>query len=937
MQRIKYIIIACLTAIMACFSIVNIAHAESSVGTRIKGTILQDTLWTKEGSPYLLTGQINVPAGLTLSIGPGVTVRPDPSAKTQQGIVVDHGTLLITGTAQDHASIQGTGSIFISNGTTSVSYADMQAQGIDLQLYFSHATVSTSTFSHSSGTALYVWGSSLDIVDSRIENNDYAGITVLADTATAISSVSIHNSVIANNKTYGISNDGYKPIQAQGNWWGSADGPVRIGVNRIFGNIPYEPWLTTEPKFETPAVACCSSVLFLPGLEATRMYRPESGLAGLGTTNRLWEPNRNADVTKLYLDSNGSSSDSTIYSGKPIDTALGLVNVYGVFMNFLDGLSKNGTINEWRSFGYDWRKPIAEVVNSAEKKATTTESLVNVVADLASRSKTGKVSLVAHSNGGLVAKYLVKVLTDLHKENLIDSMISVAVPYLGTPEAILGLLHGDHQSIAYGLIETQAVARGLGKNMASAYSLLPSKEYFLKMVAPTIAFASTTVEGINNGSYPQTIYSPETQNEFIIDSHNTRQTPAFNDTDHAEKGNQALMAAADVIHGILDPFSWPLSITRWAILGWNNDTTKGIFYKNSGACKVDFLKKICKTSLEHGATTTIMGDGTVVAPSAAHQAGTLMSVDLKQVSSAEGSHMNHMNILESSTTQSLITSAITHDQKSSPFTLPSGVAWGEPDYSKEPVQLKISTHSPVELHVYDNKGNHTGPVALPASLNVEDGAYIGAYETKIPGSDYSTYGASEDGQDTYVTIRSNPGDSFSVSVQGTGMGFATLDIEKFQAGKALGSIEYSLFPVTPLSVAAVDISAALSGSDIPLSVSASSTPQLSVDYDGDGSVDQVLNQNPSELPSEFVGAEVTLKLIKTLAGSDPRGKQLVQRMQRILDLAKKGKLKQAEKKTKQLVVHVGHMKFKSISAENKKKILEMFESMISETEKLEAK
>jgi len=53
------------------------------------------------------------------------------------------------------------------------------------------------------------------------------------------------------------------------------------------------------------------------------------------------------------------------------------------------------------------------------------------------KEKTGlPVWLMGHSNGGLVTKYLPKVLSDEGKTDLVDKIISVAVPYLGTPAAV---------------------------------------------------------------------------------------------------------------------------------------------------------------------------------------------------------------------------------------------------------------------------------------------------------------------------------------------------------------------------------------------------------------------------------------------------------------------------------------------------------------------
>jgi hypothetical protein len=56
---------------MAYFS--PLAHAES--GTDVGGLITSDTTWTKQESPYVLTGPLAVQQGVTLTIGAGTTVN----------------------------------------------------------------------------------------------------------------------------------------------------------------------------------------------------------------------------------------------------------------------------------------------------------------------------------------------------------------------------------------------------------------------------------------------------------------------------------------------------------------------------------------------------------------------------------------------------------------------------------------------------------------------------------------------------------------------------------------------------------------------------------------------------------------------------------------------------------------------------------------------
>jgi len=914
-------------------SMITVAHAETIV---TDGFLQGDTVWDKAHSPYILNDVVTVPSGIKLIIKPGVEVRADPVSDYQPYIYVA-GTLLIQGSVEEPVQIGDIWGINVDYGSAYISNTTL-AMRSSLRFVGAEGHIFTSTISNSVGDihsdGIYSENSLVTIQGSKIEGNingivvkepvgvfqmrkdtpsilgsvqntlEKIGLIKIAQAATLNSpKVSITDSSLLNNNQAAIFNDTAIDVQADHNWWGNAGGPQSTMIqNNIQGLVIYNPWLDHDPTAPQVAV-CCSSVLFLPGLEASRLYRPESGPFGIGMmTNRLWEPNRNADVVKLFMDSNGSSTDTSIYAGGPIDKALGLIGIYGSFMNFLDGLSQKGTIAEWKSFGYDWRKPIAEVVAGRTQRATTTDSLLETVESLAERSKTGKVTLIAHSNGGLVAKYLVKTLVDLGKENLIDSVISVAVPYLGTPQAILGLLHGDGQDIAGGIILKKSVAKELGTNMPSAYSLLPSAGYFEKVFGPTIAYASGSATPIT---------SVVAQDSFI-----------------GTRANQTLMTAAEILHGILDPFSWPATIARWAIVGWGNKTAKGIVYSGANNSK-------------YNATTTSMGDGTVVAPSAAYNAGTTTAIDLLAVSGIDRRSTNHANILGASATQSAIEDLITVDNhnsnaksiESALVKIP-GVTIGEPDYSKEATFLVVSTHSPVDLNVYDSQGNHTGVAPMPTSTdeNIEDGLFI-YVEKNIPGSSFEQYG-DENQPETYISLPDDSGQTYSVAIQGTGVGEFTYNVQRIRGGDVLDSVTYGSLPVTPLMTASTTVSSQIgvpdaTGAIIPIKL-ASSTPTLKIDVDGNGSVDIIAKANVAPDPMMFL--EALKKTVVQLIGSNNRSKNILKRIDHLEELVKKGKFKKIHDNVEKLKKIVTHKKNKVLSDTEKTQIIDMIDVFLAQFE-----
>ena len=121
--------VASLVAVLALVS------APVAGATNVSGIISADTTWTAANSPYVMTGNVSVNAGVTLTIEPGVTVQGNAAART----LIVNGSLSAVGTesagitftsTSDSAPGQWTGVTFNSGaGTGTFKYVSARFGG----------------------------------------------------------------------------------------------------------------------------------------------------------------------------------------------------------------------------------------------------------------------------------------------------------------------------------------------------------------------------------------------------------------------------------------------------------------------------------------------------------------------------------------------------------------------------------------------------------------------------------------------------------------------------------------------------------------------------------------------------------------------------------------------------------------------------------------
>ena len=499
-----------------------------------------------------------------------------------------------------------------------------------------------------------------------------------------------------------------------------------------------------------------SSVLFLPGIQASRLYT--DGI--LGTENRLWEPLTNADVRKLEMTTIGESVNE-IYTRDVLDEIFGTTNVYKGFLRFLDGLISDGFIDDWKPYSYDWRYDVFDVVeNGAVYRDSGGENSrqvypIDVLEELASSSKSGQVTIVAHSNGGLLAKAIMLKLESEGKTDLVDNLILVGSPQLGTPKAVATVLHGYGQAILLGgLIATPENSRSTSLNMPGAYGLLPSQAYFDSTNEPLVFFDDSVNTELFRNQYGNAINTADELAEFMIGSEGR---PAADSIDEAALSNSRFIQEAQDYHNdLLDTWEAPEGVSVAEVVGVGLNTEKAFEYQG-------FSERVCSAPDIFGTREcekialykpvpqmTLFGDGTVVGNSAEGYSNdketfyyNLFTDDLYQ----------HVNLTESDSVQTLVSNILSETIEEVEFFSDS-----RPEFTQN--SYMIGVHSPVSISIIDSRGDRVG-------------FFAGELEEDIPGSSYREIAGSK-----YIIV---PLESdFEVLIEGQTEGGMTLTVHKLE-------------------------------------------------------------------------------------------------------------------------------------------------------------
>lgn len=598
---------------------------------------------------------------------------------------------------------------------------------------------------------------------------------------------------------------------------------------KSYGNFKFYPWQEDENFDE---IAGASNVLFLPGIKASHLYKYDND----GDLDELWVPNWfGDDVEELELNEDGiSKEDVFAREGKILeDTITG--NLYKSFAIDLAEMKNEGEINDYKLFSYDWRQDVSDIAqNGTPYENNQTKFIKEEIINLAQNSKSGQVAIVAHSNGGLLAK---AAMMELEEDGLIDKvekLILVGSPQMGTPKAIFSMLYGYDEPLP--TLLSQSEARGLVENMPGAYGLLPSKKYLDRVMEDKIIdfnLEGKTERGkLFKDSYDNDIDGFDEFRDFLLAKEDKRQKPDEEMVSQENVLNEKLLNQAIETHDKLDNWTIPANVKVIELAGWGLSTISGINYveKKETKCKhvLGSSLPICFDGEDYVLVPepkfTVDGDDVVTAPSALmlEEADNIERYwfDLYSYNDEKIIDRKHSNLLEAENIRDFIKDKLQNKES----TLPAHISDSRPeDYPGAQTKIKMSLYSPLDIHLYDGIGNHTGYREIDT---LEGKQRI--LEDNIPNSTYF-----ELGERKYALF--DKGEAIDIVLDGYREGGYTLKIEEVKLAmdkkeEILNSITFKNLPVSPETK--VSLSIPESGLE--------SISKLEADYDGDDVMDYVL-------------------------------------------------------------------------------------------------
>lgn len=209
-------------------------------------------------------------------------------------------------------------------------------------------------------------------------------------------------------------------------------------------------------------------VLIVPGIMSTELEK-NGELLWADVVRMMWSTDEFMDP--LVFDKNLTPSDSDVYITDVIRSKIALNYTEGLINEFKNqGYMEN---QDLFLFPYDWRYGVSGKYSDGK---TNVDLLKEKINSILTQTGADKIDVVAHSNGGLIAKKYVMENPNSHK---INKAIFVGVPNTGAVKAVKALVAGDNMGISFGIWGlSDSEMKKISENLPVSYDLLPSQEYY---------------------------------------------------------------------------------------------------------------------------------------------------------------------------------------------------------------------------------------------------------------------------------------------------------------------------------------------------------------------------------------------------------------------------------------------------------------------------
>ncbi len=483
-------------------------------------------------------------------------------------------------------------------------------------------------------------------------------------------------------------------------------------------------------------------VLIVPGIMGTEIK--ESDILLWADLNKMFGNLTDSFMNNLAFKNDLSPFSTSTIKGeiiKKLETALGLISfdysdrLVNEFKN--QGYVENETLF---TFPYDWRYGVSG--KYADGK-TNSDLLKEKIQAIMAQTGASKVNVVAHSMGGLIVK---KYVTDNQTNSHIDKAVFVGVPNTGSVEAVKTLLQGDNFDIPW---LNDAEVKKISANMPSSYDLLPSQKYY------DIKGSFMTIIDKNQSTQKDLNYN-ETKS-FLIDDNGLNPLGVSNaESLHAQSFDDYDIRTAGV--------------DLYAIDGCKAPTLSQIMQIKSNTGLVDLIDY---RNIKWG-----LGDGTVPIESA-----TNLPIDQsKKYYSLTGEHSKMLG--QNGTRQQIVNLISGSSLDTGKDFLNGDNLTGDiitQDASKCQLDGKaIMVFSPIDISVTDQNGNKLG---LAEDQSVSN---------NIPGANFQIWG-----EHKFIYLPTDGGQTYAISMQGTGTGTYTIKVQDIVNSQARGTEVFSNLPVTP--------------------------------------------------------------------------------------------------------------------------------------------